>query len=129
MATHTVNDILVLSKEALHGLKQMQQIGSKVFSRLNLAFADDYKKWSQAMDDSRAFWEEIKFREKLSLAMVQNEYIKMTADDVINLNNFIQAFVDLLKELEGLRFIAQKINNYQYQLDSLSKLFGMATKK
>jgi hypothetical protein len=129
MAVHNVNDVLVLSKEALHGLKRMQELGSKVFERVNIAFAKDYEEWGKAMDESRLFWEEIKFREKLSLAMAQHEDIKVTADDVISLNSFIGALGELLKELERLRFIEQKINNYQYQYDSLAKFFDSINKK
>jgi hypothetical protein len=129
MATHNVNDILVLSKEALHGLKRMQELGSKVFARLNIAFAEDYEEWGKAMDESRTFWEEIKYREKVSLALLEYEGIKTASTDIVNLSNFIDATGDLLNELGGLTAIMQKINNYKYQYDCVANFFELVNKK
>jgi hypothetical protein len=129
MATHNVNDVLVLSKEALHGLKRMQELGSKVFARLSIAFAEDYEEWGKAMDESQSFWEEVKFREKLNLAMAQHEGVKTSGADVVNLSNFIDATGDLLKKLEGLSAIMQIINNYKYQYDCVANFFELVNKK
>jgi hypothetical protein len=129
MATHNVNDTLILSKDVLRGLQRMQEIGSKILGGSKIAYHRDYEEWQQIMEDTHLFWDEIRYKEKLAIAMQKYEALEVTRFDFVNLNNFFESVVKLLEEMQPLLTIADQICNAKYQLDTVSKIFDPIHKK
>lgn len=129
MATNNINDVVILSKETVQALKRMKELGSKVFSIAHIAFGSEYAKWSVALEQSISFWDEINFRERVSIAIARSAEVTLTADEVTKLSEFAEATAQLLKALGGLEGIELKINNYKYQYDCVKDFFETVRKK